>query len=38
VNPEPEISREALAKMIDHSMIRPTVTRADTIAGIELGL
>lgn len=34
----PPISREELAKMIDHSLLKPTVTRADTVAGIELGL
>jgi deoxyribose-phosphate aldolase len=32
------ISQEALAKMIDHSMIKPTVTRAATVAGLEVAL
>ncbi len=34
----PPISRQELAKMIDHSLLRPTLTRADTVAGIELAL
>ena len=33
-----DMTREALAKMIDHSVLKPTVTRADTIAGIEIAL
>jgi deoxyribose-phosphate aldolase len=32
------ISREELARMIDHSLLKPTITRADTIAGIEVAL
>jgi deoxyribose-phosphate aldolase len=32
------ISRRALAKMIDHSLLKPTLTRADTIAGLEEAL
>jgi deoxyribose-phosphate aldolase len=35
---KPEITREALAKMIDHSLLKPTMTRADTIAGLEIAL
>lgn len=32
----PPLTRTALAKMIDHSMLKPTVTRADTAAGLEI--
>ena len=32
------ISRAELAKMIDHSLLKPTVTRDDTIAGLEVAL
>lgn len=32
------ISRDELAKMIDHSLLKPTVTRDNTIAGIEVAL
>jgi deoxyribose-phosphate aldolase len=35
---EAPISRQALAKMIDHSLLKPTLTRADTIAGLEEAL
>jgi deoxyribose-phosphate aldolase len=35
---EVPISRQALAKMIDHSLLKPTLTRADTIAGLEEAL
>lgn len=34
----PEISREKLAKMIDHSLLKPTMTREDTIKGLEVAL
>jgi deoxyribose-phosphate aldolase len=32
------ITRAELAKMIDHSMLKPTVTRADTVEGIKIAL
>ncbi|MBN2472527.1 MAG: deoxyribose-phosphate aldolase [Anaerolineae bacterium] len=32
------ITRAELAKMIDHSLLKPTVTRQDTIAGLEIAL
>ncbi len=32
------ITRHDLAKMIDHSLLKPTVTRADTLAGLEVAL
>ncbi len=35
---EAPITRHELAKMIDHSLLKPTVTRADTIAGLEVAL
>ena len=35
---KPAITREELAKMIDHSLLKPTMTRADTIQGLELAL
>lgn len=31
-------SREYLAKMIDHSLLKPTLTREDTIKGLEVAL
>lgn len=34
----PPITREELAKMIDHSLLKPTMTREDTIAGLEVAL
>ena len=33
-----DISREELAKMIDHSLLKPNLSQADTIAGIETAL
>ena len=33
---EVAITREQLAKMIDHSMLKPTVTRADTVEGLQI--
>jgi deoxyribose-phosphate aldolase len=35
---EAPITRHELAKMIDHSLLKPTVTRADTLAGLEIAL
>ncbi len=35
---EQTISRHELAKMIDHSILRPVLTRQDTIAGLEIAL
>jgi len=35
---EPLLTKSELAKMIDHSLLKPTLTREDTIAGIELAL
>jgi deoxyribose-phosphate aldolase len=32
------ITRHELAKMIDHSLLKPTVTRSDTLRGIDLAL
>lgn len=32
------LTRQELAKMIDHSLLKPTVTRADTLAGLEIAL
>ena len=32
------ISRLELAKMIDHSLLKPTLTRADTIQGLEVAM
>ena len=32
------ISREALAKMIDHSLLKPMLTREDTIAGLKVAI
>ncbi|MBN2470446.1 MAG: deoxyribose-phosphate aldolase [Anaerolineae bacterium] len=32
------LTRHELAKMIDHSLLKPTVTRADTLAGLEIAL
>ncbi len=32
------ITREELAKMIDHSLLKPTVTRQDTVDGLEVAL
>ena len=34
----PPISREALAKMIDHSLLKPTLTREDTLKGIDVAI
>ena len=34
---EPILSKLELAKMIDHSLLKPTLTREDTIAGVETG-
>ena len=34
----PEVTREQLAKMIDHSLLKPTLTREDTIKGLEVAL
>ncbi len=30
------LTREELAKMIDHSMLKPVVTRADTVEGLQI--
>lgn len=40
MNPEKDVpvTRHDLAKMIDHSLLKPTVTRSDTLEGIELAL
>lgn len=35
---QPPISRQQLAKMIDHSLLKPTLTREDTIRGLEEAL
>lgn len=35
---EPLLSKAELAKMVDHSLLKPTLTREDTIAGIEVAL
>jgi len=35
---EPLLSKTELAKMIDHSLLKPTLTREDTIAGLEVAL
>ncbi len=35
---EAPISRLELAKMIDHSLLKPTLTREDTIQGLEVAL
>lgn len=35
---QPPITRKELAKMIDHSLLKPTMTRADTILGLEEAL
>lgn len=35
---EAPISRHELAKMIDHSLLKPTMTKDDTIAGLEEAL
>jgi deoxyribose-phosphate aldolase len=35
---DPPITRHELAKMIDHSLLKPTVTRLDTLDGIALAL
>lgn len=32
------LTRQELAKMIDHSLLKPTVTREDTLAGLEVAL
>jgi deoxyribose-phosphate aldolase len=32
------ISREELAKMIDHSLLKPTVTRQDTVEGLKVAI
>lgn len=32
------LTRHELAKMIDHSLLKPIVTRADTIAGLQVAL
>ncbi|MBN1120625.1 MAG: deoxyribose-phosphate aldolase [Anaerolineae bacterium] len=34
----PEITREQFARMIDHSILKPTMTREDTIKGVEYAL
>jgi len=34
----PKIGKKELAKMIDHSLIKPTVTRKDTIEGVKIAL
>jgi deoxyribose-phosphate aldolase len=34
----PEITREQFAGMIDHSILKPTMTREDTIKGVEYAL
>ncbi len=34
----PPITREELARMIDHSLLRPTITRHDTVEGIKIAL
>jgi deoxyribose-phosphate aldolase len=34
----PEITREQFARMIDHSILKPTLTREDTIRGVEYAL
>ena len=38
MKPTPPISRYDLAKMIDHSLLKPTLTREDTRRGVELAL
>lgn len=35
---EPLLSKAELAKMVDHSLLKPTLTREDTIAGLEVAL
>ena len=36
--PEAPISRLELSKMIDHSLLKPTLTKQDTIEGLEVAL
>ena len=36
LNPELSITRHDLAKMIDHSLLHPTMTDSEIIDGIEL--
>jgi deoxyribose-phosphate aldolase len=36
--PNPPITRHELAKMIDHSLLKPTLTIQDTIKGLELAI
>ena len=38
MNPTLSISRESLAKMIDHSILKPPFGREETVAGIQLAL
>jgi len=35
---QPPISRLELSKMIDHSLLKPTLTREDTIKGLEVAM
>lgn len=35
---QPPITRHQLAKMIDHSLLKPTLTREETIQGLEVAL
>lgn len=34
----PPVRREELAKMVDHSLLKPTLTREDTIKGIDVAI
>lgn len=34
----PPVTREELVKMIDHSLLKPTLTREDTIKGIDVAI
>jgi deoxyribose-phosphate aldolase len=34
----PPFTKEELAKMVDHSLLKPTLTREDTIKGIEVAI
>lgn len=35
---QPPISLDKLAKMVDHSLVKPTLTREDTIKGIDVAI
>ena len=34
----PPITREQLAKMVDHSLLKPTMTREDTLKGVDVAI